>query len=543
MNIDAIFTDLDAHTLDPARPRAQKIGVFAGRIIGFDEELDGITADRVESLDGATVLPGFNDVHCHTAWFGLTLASIDVTALPGGLPDVYAALEKAAATTPAGEWINATGYAHRDYDGQYPELSRLDEITGERPLFMRQTSGHAAIVNTEAMRQAGILEADFTEPVGGKVVRDAAGHPTGLLEETAQALVQDLIRPYSLDTIVEAIDLATAYYAKEGITSFGDCGIAYGWIGHSPIEITAYLRAREQGKLRARGQLMPQADGLHEIAANSADGFGIGLDAGVRTGLGDEFISLGPVKFFMDGALSGETAALRENYVGKDHPGYLQADAEALRKQILDTYASGWSVAVHAIGDAAVDAAVANIVDAQARYGRRAVPNRIEHAGIVHDEHLRTLADNGIVVTPQAAFADGIGDGMNASLGPERRPLLYRAKSFVDAGIMVPGSSDRPCADGNVLRGIEAYVTRKTRAGDVMGAAGESLTPDEAIAAYTSVAAEASGQGADRGTLTRGKLADFVALGAHPAEVAPDEISQIPVRATVLGGRFTHDAR
>lgn len=543
MRIDAIFTDLDAHTLDPARPRAQRIGVFAGRIVGVDEELDGVTADRVESLGGATVLPGFNDVHCHTTWFGLTLASVDVTAMPGGLPDVYAALEQAAATTPEGEWIEATGFAHRDYDGQYPELARLDAITGSLPLFMRQTSGHAAIVNTEAMRRAGILDRGFTDPVGGKVVRDPAGHPTGLVEETAQGLVQDLIRPYSLDTIVEALDLATTQYAKEGITSFGECGIAYGWIGHSPIEISAYLRAREEGRLRARAQLMPQADGLHAIAANPADGFGIGLDAGLRTGLGDDLISIGPVKFFMDGAMSGETAALRENYAGRDHRGYLQADAEVLRRQILDTYASGWSLAVHAIGDAAVDAAIANIVEAQRLHGRRAVPNRIEHAGLVHDEHLATLAEHGIAVTPQAAFAEAIGDGMNRSLGPERRRLLYRAKSFVDAGVLLPGSSDRPCADGTALRGIEAFVTRATRDGDVMGAAAERLTPAEAVAAYTSVAAVASGQGADKGTLTRGKFADFVALDAHPAEVAPDEIAGIPVRATVLGGAFTHDAR
>ena len=543
MRIDAIFTDLDAHTFDSERPRASRIGVFNGRIIGFDEDLDGISADRVESLGGATVLPGFTDAHCHTAWFGLTLASVDVTALPGGLPDVYAALEEAAAATPAGEWINATGYAHRDYDGQYPDLTRLDEITGNRPLFMRQTSGHAAIVNTEAMRRAGILEPGFTEPVGGKVVTDPAGHPTGLLEETAQSLVQDLIRPYSLDTLVEAIDLATAHYAKEGITSFGECGIAYGWIGHSPIEISAYLRAREEGRLRARAQLMPQADGLHTIAANSADGFGIGLDAGLRTGLGDDLVSIGPVKFFMDGALSGETAALRENYTGKDHPGYLQADAQELRQQILDTCASGWSVAVHAIGDAAVDAAVANIVEAQKRYGRRPVPNRIEHAGMVHDEHLATLAEAGIVVTPQSAFAEGIGDGMNASLGLQRRPLLYRAKSFLDSGILLAGSSDRPCADGNVLRGIEAFVTRATRDGDVMGSADECLSADEALAAYTVNAAAAMGQSADKGTLSRGKLADFVGLDAHPGQVAATEISQVPVRATVLGGDFTHDAR
>src|SRR5699024_12360987 len=118
------------------------------------------------------------------------------------------------------------------------------------------------------------------------------------------------------------------------------------------------LGGQEECSLRARAPLIVQADGLHSIEANSADGFSIGLDAGLRTGLGDELISIGPVKFFMDGALSGETAALRENYTGKDHPGYLQDDPAVLRKQILDTYASGWSVAVHAIGDAAVGAAV-----------------------------------------------------------------------------------------------------------------------------------------------------------------------------------------
>src|SRR5699024_12683214 len=121
-------------------------------------------------------------------------ASSAVLAVPGGLPDGNAALEEAAAATLAGEWINATGSAHRDYAGQYPDLTRLDEITGDRPLFMRQTSGHAAIVNTEAMRRAGILEPGITEPVGGKVVTDPAGHPTGLHDETAQSLIHDLIR-------------------------------------------------------------------------------------------------------------------------------------------------------------------------------------------------------------------------------------------------------------------------------------------------------------------------------------------------------------
>ncbi|GAA4283183.1 amidohydrolase [Brevibacterium daeguense] len=540
MQLDLLLTNARAQTLDGARPEARTIGVHQGRLVGFDEEVEGASAKETVDLEGAAVLPGFNDVHCHTTWFGLTLASVDVENLPGGLPEVYDRLAAAVAQTPEGEWVNGTGYSHRDYGDAYPDIEVLDRITDGRPLFVRQVSGHSAIVNTRALELAGVFEPGFEDPVGGQIVRDAAGRPTGLVEETAQALVQDLIRPYSVDTIVSALDLATDYYAKEGITSFGEAGIAAGWIGHSPIEITAYLRARAEGKLRARAQLMPAIDALHPVAANSADGFGIGLDLGMVTGFGDDTLSIGPVKIFMDGAMSGETAALTENYEGRDHAGYLQSDPEHLRRLTLDAYRSGWSLAVHAIGDLAVDEAIRNITEAIDTYGRRRIPNRIEHAGMVRDEHLPVLAEYGIAVTPQAAFFDAIGDGMLASIGPERAPMLYRGRSFVDAGVMLPGSSDRPCADGNVLRGIQAFVDRMTRGGRRSGPASECMTPEQAVRAYTEVAAAASGHGDVKGTLSTGKLADLVVLGASPMEVDPTVIRDIEVRATMMGGRFTH---
>ena len=540
MEIDLLLRNAAAVTFDEARPAASTIGIHQGRLLGFDAELDGLSARRTIDLEGATVLPGFNDVHCHTTWYGLTLASIDVEKLPGGLPEVYRTLEDAVAGIPAGEWINATGYSHRDYDGVYPDIAVLDRITGDRPLFMRQVSGHAAIVNTRALELAGVFAPGFTEPVGGKVVRDADGRPTGLIEETAQALVQDLIRPYSTEAIVHALDLATTAYAREGITSFGEAGIAAGWIGHSPIEVTAYLRARAEGTLRARAQLMPSINALHPVSAHAADDIGLGLDLGMLSGFGDDMISLGPVKIFMDGAMSGETAALTENYESRDHPGYLQEDPAELRRLTLDAYRSGWSLAVHAIGDLAVDQAVANITEAVDRYGRRRIPNRIEHAGMVRDALVPVLAEYGIAVTPQGAFADAIGDGMNASVGPERAHLLYRAASLVAAGVMVPGSSDRPCADGNALRGIQSFVDRRTRTGAVFGSDAECLTPEQAVRAYTEVAARASGQAESKGTLSTGKLADLVVLEASPLEVDPTTIKDIPVRATLLGGEFTH---
>ena len=296
MRLDTIIRNARIHTMDGEdAPAPEAVGIAGGRIVAFDDELEGSYAAAGEVVDAAeltggagvpTVVPGFIDAHCHTTWFGLTLASVDVENCPGGLEEVYDRLAAAAEKLPDGEWVQATGYSHHDYAGAYPDIAVLDRITGGRPLFMRQVSGHSAIVNTAALRAAGMLEPGYTDPPGGKVVRDAAGNPTGLVEETAQTQVQDLIRPYSVETIVNALDLATAYYAKEGITSFGEAGIAAGWIGHSPLEVYAYQQARQTGLLRARAQLMPVIDALHPIHGHAADTPELGLDLGMVTGFG-----------------------------------------------------------------------------------------------------------------------------------------------------------------------------------------------------------------------------------------------------------------
>ncbi len=560
MKLDLLITGARVQTMDPARPTAHTIGVWGGRIIGLDEDVAGLPAARTLDLGGATVLPGFNDVHCHTTWFGLTLDSVDVENLPGGMDELYSKLEAEARRLPAGEWINATGFAQQDYADQYPDLEVLDRICGDHPLFLRKVSGHAAIANTLAMDKAGMLAPGFTDPEGGLVVRDSSGRPTGLVEETAQNLVQDLIRPYSQAQIEKVLGLATAEYAREGITSFGEAGICGGWIGHSPVEVSAYMRARTSGALKARAQLLPAIQTLHPITANSADDFGTGLDLGMVTGFGDDYLSIGPTKMFMDGALSGETAAMSENYAGRDTKGYLQDEFEVLRAQALAAYRSGWSLAIHAIGDLAVKGAVDIIAEAVDTYGApghggaaaggrasalnaHPVPNRIEHAAIVPDALLPRIKEYGIAVTPQSAFADNIGDSMNTVLGGADHPRtaqLYRAKAFFDAGILLPGSSDRPCANGNVLRGIQAFVDRATRSGAVMGSAAEKLSPLQAVQAYTTIAAQASGQGHLKGTLTPGKLADFVVLGADPLTVDPTTIAATEVLATFVGGVETH---
>ncbi|MET4618787.1 putative amidohydrolase YtcJ [Arthrobacter sp. 2762] len=550
MKLDLLLRNADIITMDPARPMASSLGIWQGRIVGLDEDLDGLDALEVLDLGGVTVTPGFIDAHCHTTWFGLGLAELDVSGARG-LDELYELLRGAVTSGGAeGEgWLFATGFSQTQHGGSFPDLAELDRITGERPLFMRHNSGHMAVVNTAALRLAGAESPSYPDPDGGAIVRDAAGRPTGLVQETAQELIQQLILPYSLDDIEDALERATLYYASEGITSFTEAGVGGGWIGHSPAELAAYQRAAANGRLHARAQVMPVLDLLHGLDGHSSDSPGAapaGLDLGISSGFGNEYLSLGPAKVFLDGSLLGETAAVTHEFCSHGHRdntgnvGYFQADPAQLRERIEAAYAAGWSIAAHAIGDRAIDLAVGIITDCQALYGPRRLPNRIEHASMTRPDQLAKLADAGIAVTPQASFFRDGGDGMTASLGPDRLPWAYRAASFLEAGVTLAGSSDRPVADGNVLRGMQAFVDRRTESGAVFGNRSERLSAQQALAAYTSGAAAATGTLAGKGTLEPGKLADFTILSASPLD-APN-ISELQVLATAVGGRFTYES-
>ncbi|WP_428985770.1 amidohydrolase [Sinomonas terricola] len=530
--------------MDPARPAARSLGVLHGRIVGLDEELDGVGAREVLDLGGRTVVPGFIDAHCHTAWFGLGLIEPSVEGC-ADFPELYALLRRAVEKmdddddgAPA-EWLVASGFNHRLFGGRFPDLSELDAATGDVPLFLRHNSGHLAVVNTAALRLAGLHDAGAPDPAGGTVVRDAAGRPTGVVEETAQELFQALFQPRPLARLQAAVERATAAYASQGITSFTDAGIGAGWIGQSPAELAAFQRAAAAGTLAARAQLMPVLDALRPLSGHPSDGLGTGLDLGIHSGFGSDMLSLGPAKVFLDGSLLGETAAVSEPYCSHgSHAGYFQDDPAALRAAIEAAYRSGWAVAAHAIGDRAVDLALDIFDDLQSRYGRRALPNRIEHASIVRPDQVARLARAGIAVTPQSSFFRDGGDGMTASLGAARAAWAYRAASFVEAGIVVAGSSDRPVADGDVLRGMQAYVDRLTASGAVFGSPEERLTRRQALALYTTGAAAATGASRLKGSLSPGKLADAVVLSGSPLD-AP-QLTDLAVEATFLGGAPTH---
>lgn len=544
---DLLLANANVITMDPARPRATAVAVAGGRIaaVGDDAaELAGRTAaGDVLDLKGATLVPGFHDAHNHMLAFGLSLAEVDLRT--GSLDELYDRIAARAAAVPAGEWIIGVGY-DQNKTGAHPHRDALDRIAPGHRVWLKHTSGHMCAVNSLVLRDLGI---DATAPPvdGGRVAADASGRPTGLMEERAQELVGNLTRPYPLARLTDAVAAAGETYLREGLTSVTEAGVGGGWIGQSPVELAAFAAAREQGRLHVRAELMVISDAFHALGAHPADGIEIGIDLGLRTGFGDDWLRLGPMKVFTDGSLVGRTAAMSEPYDGDrgsggtGNRGYLQADAGQLAETIIAAHRAGWRVAAHAIGDRAIDVALDAFDAAASRYPRDDARHRIEHFAAARPDQVARAAALGVIPVGQGRFATEIGDGMLAAVGPARHAWLYRQRSVLDAGLVLPGSSDRPVVTGTPLLGIHDMVNRRTAVGVPFNAA-EAVTAEEALRAYTWGSAYASKAEHVKGAIEPGKLADFTVLSEDPTAVSPSRIAGLEVIATIVDGKLRYSA-
>jgi predicted amidohydrolase YtcJ len=534
---DLVIYNAAITTMDERQPEATWLAVYHGSIVGVGS---GATPSGTTELDakGARVLPGFHDAHCHTLWFGLSLAEVDCKSF-GTLDALYDALVERAGTLKEGDWVLATGYNQEAFGGQYPDIRVLDTVLPHNPLFMRHTSGHACIVNSLALQRAGLVDTQARQIDGGAVVVDAQGNPTGVLEERAQGIIQDLLLPKSQAEMVAALDRATAVYATEGITSFTETGIAGGWIGQSSLELHAYQTALSQGVLRARAQLMVVSDVLHPVLGHKDDPPMTTLDAGVRTGLGNDRLSMGGMKIFLDGSMLAWTGAMSEPFSAgpPENYGYFQAPDEDLRAKIREACNAGWSVGAHAIGDRAVAMALECFAEAIEQVGQPVIPHRIEHGGMVTDEQAAQAAALGVAIITQPGFIPELGVQMSEAMGPTRTPLIHRHRGLLKAGVMVAGSSDRPVATGRPLDIIPSMVDRIAADGSVVGPE-ERVSIEQALWTYTVGSAQATGSSHNRGKLAEGYLADLVVLDTDVLAATTEEIRNAAVTHTLLGGSF-----
>jgi len=543
--LDVVLTHANVVTIDQRRPRAEAIGIVGESIawVGTAAEAAELSARRRIDVGGRTVVPGFNDAHQHMTHYGDSLRRVDLSSPPiASIQEILDAIAARASTTDPGQWIVGAGYDQNKLaEKRHPTAAELDAAAPNHPVMLQHNSGHMMTVNSALLQLARI--ADSEVPPGGELVLDDAGRPTGLLLEQAQELVSRLYKPHSTAEVSESLRLARQAYLAEGVTSCQVAGVGGGLVGHTPIELSAFQAAREAGHLGVRVTAMVAQESLHHVAHHAEDHADRTLDLGLRTGFGDDWIRIGATKVFADGSLIGRTCAMFEPFANDPDPdnrGFFQLEPDELRPIIIDAHRSGWQVGVHAIGDRAVSAVLDIYEEALRIHPRADHRHRIEHAGVVIPEDVERMARLGVIPVPQARFISELGDGMRGALGSDRVANCYRQKSFLDAGLPLPGSSDRPVVKGAPLLGVHDLVNQRTEAGEPFNPH-EALTVDEALTAYTLGSAHAAFDERRKGSISAGKLADLVVLDADPHAVDATGLAEIGVAATMVGGVMAHD--
>ena len=543
--VDAIYRRGRFTTLDETRPTAGSVAVLGGRIVavGDDDLHERVAARTVVDLQGRCVVPGFNDAHNHMLAFGMALDD-----LPLGWPsvrtvaEICAAVAERAAVTPEGDWVIARGYDQNKLAEQrHPTAAELDAVAPRHRVWLQHTSGHMCTVNSLVLADI----AGRPVPDGGRLEVDADGRLSGLVLEQAQLLVRALAFPASVERMVSALGRASQQYLREGVTSATEAGVGAGLLSFSPLEIRAWQEARRRGVLAQRINLLVATEALHHVGHHPDDGDEVlTLDGGLHTGFGDEWLRIGGMKMFSDGSLIGRTAAMFEPFEA-DHGdcgcGFFQTEPEVLHQRVIAAHLAGWQVCTHAIGDRAVKTVLDIYADCLRRFPRPDARHRIEHCGVISEVLLDQVKALGVIPVPQGRFISEIGDGMKRALGVHRTPDAYRQRSFLERGIPLPGSSDRPIVNGAPLLGIHDMVNQRTAGGEPF-APQEALTPGQALRAYTEGSAYAAFEERRKGRLALGMLADFVVLGGDLDRVDRDGIGEVPVLATVIGGEVKFDS-
>ncbi|WP_067795282.1 amidohydrolase [Actinomadura formosensis] len=531
---DLVLDDAVVHGTGLAAP-ANAIAVKAGWVVAAGDAARAMTARRRVSLGGRTVIPGFHDGHVHTGRFGMGLRQVDLSDATS-LDEVYERVARRAAELPAGSWLIAHSYDHTALGDRHPSRGPLDRVAPGHLVWLKHRTEHMGVANSRLLARAGVDRS--TRVDGGTVDLDADGVPTGLLVETAQAFVNDLIVPVSHEELVQAIDAAHTHYLSQGVTSCQEAGVGGGWIGLSPDEALAYEDALARGMLRVRTVLMPS----YEVLEPSGPHGELRLPDHLPHYFTDPLLRWGPVKIFADGALSTRTAAVTEDFC--HHPGQtglLQAEPETLRDRIVAAHRSGWQIATHAIGDRAIDVVLAAY---QECLGHRLDDDprfRIEHCSVVRPDQVTRMAALGVVPVMQNFFVEALGDVAEANLGPDRARWCYRLRSLLDRGVPVANSSDRPIAEGAPLRALHRMLVRRTASGAPFGEE-ERIDPLSALKVATWNPAFACRMEGEVGLLQPGYRADIAVLDDDPVTADPDRVGAITVAATFVNGELKYDA-
>ncbi len=507
----------------------EALAIWQGKVLaaGNKDQIWSLKGDKTKVIDlkGRFATPGLNDSHLHLISVGLTLKWLDATpkAAPT-LESLLGAIRDMAASVPPGTWIRARGYDQTKLDiGRHPHKSELDAVAPNHPVMLVRACGHVSIFNSKAFELAGINESSPV-PDGG-LIEQQNGVLTGMVAENAQGAVRKAIPTATTEEMIEAIEAAGNLLLSYGITSVMDAAV--GQVAGFD-EIRAYNLAKLQKRLPVRTWLVLLGDPGPSIVQKC-------YEAGLVSGVGDDMLTVGAVKIFLDGSAGGRTAWMSKPYLGDDNNIGVQIlpDAE-LEALVLDAHKMGYQLACHAIGDAAIGQLITAYEKALAAYPDPDRRHRIEHCGFSTPEQHERMKKAGIYPCPQQVFIYDFGDAYISVLGEEKALSSYPLRTWKDLGFKPATGSDAPVCHPNPYPNIYSMLTRETGKGTVMDAR-ERVSIEEALQVYTEYGAFSQKLEKVKGKLIPGQAADIAVfsrnmLTAKPAEILNDTHCVLTIR-------------
>jgi predicted amidohydrolase YtcJ len=523
---DFVVVNGRVFTMDTAAPRAEAFAVRQGRFVAVGSNADvrnlATRATPVVDAGGMTVVPGFIDCHCHPRGVN---ELYEVNANLRSVREIQEALRKKLADTAPGYWIN--GYMFDDTKLSDGPLTRahLDAVSTQHPIGVHHRGGHTSFYNSKAFELAKVTK-DTPDPDHGRFFRDANGEHNGRVAELARNAFGRVGQSatYTPEEQRRRSQLGMQHmsklFAAAGLTSVHDAGA-------SADSIRAYEDARAGGELRHRAYMMIR--GPYERLR----------DAGVYTGFGDEWIRVGGVKRSADGSASERTMRMSTPYVGTQDFGILTMTQDEIHDIVEDAHRHSWQIGIHANGDVTIDMvlkAYERVLKLWPRPDRR---HRIEHCTLVNPSLLERIKATGTIPAPFWTYVYYHGEKWS-QYGDDKARWMFAHRSFLDYGIPVVGASDYGPGPFEPLMALQSMVTRTDYRGRVWGA-NQKVTMDEALRITTFNGSRASYEENLKGSITAGKLADFVVLEKDPHEVPVDTIKDIRIARTVAGGRTTYE--
>ncbi|OUM43822.1 amidohydrolase [Arthrobacter sedimenti] len=510
------------HALDRAAVPADTLLAEDGVIVAIGDDRAvrrSLTGPAEEfDLEGRSVIPGLIDAHIHSATFARDRTTVDLR----GVTDLEEAVERVrrhAETLAPGQWLFGGRWDFNTWTVPLqPDRHSLDSVCPDRPVALPSIDGHTIWANSLALRAIGVTAAT-PDPIGGEIVRDERGDPTGILRESARQPLRDLMNSELSGDLVSQLRAAQEHFLSLGLTGLHDMD--------AEDSRAAYLSLHEAGELKLR---------VHKsIPMNYLDG---AIAEGRYTGQGDDWFTTGALKLFSDGALGSHTALMSEPFPGEPHNHGIEVIPYRNLVELMGKAArTGIAVATHAIGDRANHLVLNAYEELLPITRERGLRHRIEHAQHLLPSDVVRFAELGVIPSMQPTHCTS-DIPLSGAMLHGRSLANYAWRSLLDTGAALAFGSDAPVESPNPVYGLHAALTRQNEHGEPPAGwePEQRLSLVEALEGFTSGPAFAAGQEAKLGRLRPGMLADFAVLNEDPFSIAPDELRHLEVQTTVVGG-------